>query len=90
MTRASVELQDLVRNLYTREALEAHVEGTMIVKCNVLSESTMIHCRALKPLPHLTEAVLERLESMKATPGTFQGKPVAVDYVFNFRFQLPR
>lgn len=90
MSRPAVDQRALVDDLYTREAREAHVEGMMIVKCNVLADGTIRNCRVIKPLPHLSEAVVARLQSMKATPGTYQGKPIAIDYVFNFKFQMPR
>ena len=77
-------------NLYSREALEANIEGMMIVKCNVLADGTIRNCRVLKPLPHLSETVLKRLHSMKASPCIYQGQAIAIDYVFNFKFQMPR
>jgi hypothetical protein len=62
----------------------------MIVKCHVLADGTIRNCRVLKPLPHLSETVVKRLEGMKAKPATFQGNTIAIDYVFNFQFKMPR
>jgi protein TonB len=74
---------------YTREALEARVEGVMIVRCTITVEGKPENCRIIKPLPHMEEAVLSTLRRQRYKPVTFQGRPIAVDYVFNFRFVLP-
>jgi periplasmic protein TonB len=88
MTRpARIAGQDPV---YTREALEARIEGLTIVKCVITSEGTAQNCRMIKALPHMEKAVLEALATQKFKPVTFQGRPVSVDYVFNIRLVLPR
>lgn len=89
MTRPVIDIPDLQRSLYTREAREAQVHGMMIVKCKVLNDGTIEDCRVIKTLPFLGESVIKKLQSMRAKPGTFQGKPISIDYVFNFNFQMP-
>jgi len=74
---------------YSREALEARVEGTMIVKCTITVEGRVERCNVLKTLPFLEEAVLENLYSSRYAPVTFQGKPVAVGYTFNVKLVPP-
>ncbi|HET9452474.1 MAG TPA: energy transducer TonB, partial [Aggregicoccus sp.] len=75
---------------YTREALEARVEGTLIVKCVITREGETEDCRVLKGLPHLSESVLGALEARRYTPVTFQGRPVSVSYHFNVKLTLPQ
>jgi protein TonB len=75
---------------FTREALEARVQGLMIVKCVITTEGKLERCRVIKPLPHMENAVLESLYASRYKPVTFQGRPVTVDFVFNLRLQLPR
>jgi protein TonB len=75
---------------YTREALEARVEGVMIVRCTITVEGRVENCRIIKPLPHMEEAVLSTLRRQRWTPITFQGRAMNVDYVFNYRFVLPK
>ncbi|HYO59238.1 TonB family protein [Archangium sp.] len=75
---------------YTREALEARVQGLMIVKCVITTEGTIERCRIIKPLPHMEQAVLDSLYAQRYKPVTFQGRPVQVDYTFNIRLSLPR
>jgi serine/threonine-protein kinase len=84
-----VELQgkDIV---YTREALAARVEGTMLVKCVITKAGAVENCRVIKGLPHMNEAVVQALRSRTYRPITLQGKPVAVDYTFSIRLVAPR
>ena len=74
---------------YSREAIEARVEGTMIVKCTITVDGQVEKCTVLKTLPFLEEAVLQSLYSSRYSPVTFQGKPVAVGYTFNVRLVPP-
>ena len=60
------------------------------LKCNILIDGSVKNCRVIKPLPHLSEAVLAAMGSMTCKPATFQGQPISIDYVQNFQFKLPR
>jgi serine/threonine-protein kinase len=75
---------------YTREALTAKVEGLMIVKCVINTRGQVERCRVIKSLPYMEDAALEHLTSRLYKPVTYQGKPVAVEYVFDIRLVLPR
>jgi serine/threonine-protein kinase len=75
---------------YTREALAARVQGTMLVKCTITREGRVQNCRVLKSLPLMEQAVLEALKSRVYKPILYKGQPVAVDYVFNIKLQMPR
>ena len=75
---------------YTREALEARVQGLMIVKCVITTEGKVEKCRIIKPLPHMEQSVLDALYAQRYKPVTFQGRPVQVDYTFNIKLSLPR
>jgi periplasmic protein TonB len=75
---------------YTREALEARVEGTVVVRCVITRQGETEDCRVLKGLPHLSESVRSALDARRYTPVTFQGRPVSVDYVFNVQLKLPQ
>jgi TonB family protein len=75
---------------YTREALAARVQGTMLVKCTITRAGRVENCRVLKPLPHMEQAVLEALQSRIYKPILYKGQAVAVDYVFNIKLALPK
>jgi serine/threonine-protein kinase len=82
-----LEGKDIV---YTREALAAQVQGLMLVKCTITKTGRVENCRAIKSLPHMEQAVLEALRSRVYKPMVYQGRTVAVDYVFNIRLVPPR
>ncbi|WP_224245803.1 TonB family protein [Hyalangium gracile] len=75
---------------YTREALAAKVQGMMVVKCTITRQGRVENCRTIKPVPHMETAVLDALRSRVYKPILYKGQPVAVDYVFNIKLQLPR
>ena len=75
---------------YTREAIAAKIEGTMIVKCTISVKGRVDNCRVIKGLPHMEKAVVESLKSRVYAPITYQGRPVAVDFTYNMRLVLPR
>jgi len=75
---------------YTREALEAHISGIMLVKCVITTDGRLDNCRIVKPLPHMDKAVLDALSTWRYKPVLYQGRPVSVDYVITVRLVLPR
>ena len=75
--------------VYTREALEAHVQGLMIVKCIIAVDGRLSNCRIIKPLPFMEKAVLDALSTRRYKPVTFQGRPITCDYVFNIKLVMP-
>ena len=74
---------------YTREAIAARVEGVSIVRCVITAEGAVEHCKVIKPLPFMDDAVVEHLQSQRFQPVTYQGHPVSVGYNFSVRLALP-
>lgn len=74
--------------VFPREAREAKIEGTLLAKCVITTEGALSGCRILKSLPFLDQPVLEALAQRRYTPVSFQGRPVAVEYVIPFKFKL--
>ncbi len=74
---------------YTREALAAQIQGTMLVKCVITIEGKLQNCRVVKALPHMDKAVLDALSTWRYKPVRYQGKPVAVDYLIQIRLVIP-
>ena len=74
---------------YTREALEARVQGLMIAKCVITLRGALENCRVVKGLPHMEQEVLRALSTRRYQPVTFAGQAVAVDYVFYVHLRLP-
>jgi protein TonB len=77
------------RPSYTREALEAKIEGKVIARCTITVEGRLTDCRILKGLPFLDRAVLSTLAAQRYTPVRYQGRARAVFYTLTFRFELP-
>jgi hypothetical protein len=62
--------------------------GQSVVRCTLTVEGRAEDCRVLKSLGPMTdEAVILWLFRQRYKPVTCAGKPVAVGYVFNFRFR---
>jgi len=76
--------------VYTAEAREAHVEGTMVARCTITTSGSVTGCRLLKSLPHMDKSVLDALYSRRYTPVIWEGKPVPVSYTFNIRVVIPK
>ncbi|MFS8067651.1 MAG: energy transducer TonB, partial [Byssovorax sp.] len=74
--------------VFPREAREAKIEGTLLAKCVITTEGALTGCRILKSLPFLDQPVLAALAQRRYTPVSFQGRPVAVEYVIPFKFKL--
>jgi TonB family protein len=73
---------------YPREAREARVQGTMLVRCVITTTGTLQGCRVLQSLPYLEQPVLEALAHRRYTPVLYQGRAVNVAYVIPLRFEL--
>ncbi|HMJ11978.1 MAG TPA: TonB family protein, partial [Polyangiaceae bacterium] len=74
---------------YTRAALMARVEGTVLVQCEITLQGRLQSCRIVKGQPHMERAVLDALATHRYTPVMYQGRTVAVRYIFNIRLVLP-
>jgi serine/threonine-protein kinase len=75
---------------YTEEAIAANVQGLMKVKCIITVMGKVENCRILETVPYMDQAVLDALTTRVYSPATYQGKPVAVEYIFNFRLRPPQ
>jgi eukaryotic-like serine/threonine-protein kinase len=76
--------------VYSREAIEAQVQGKVLAKCVITATGAVTGCRIIKGLPHMDQAVLNALAASKYQPATLNGKPVAVDYLFTRNLVPPR
>lgn len=74
--------------VFPREAREAKVEGTLLARCVISTEGALTGCRIIKSLPFLDQPVLAALAQRRYTPVSYQGRPVAVEYVIPFKFKL--
>ena len=75
--------------LVPREAREARVKGTMLVKCVITTTGSLRGCHVLKSLPFMDQPVLAALARQRYTPVTFQGRPINVEYLIPLKIELP-
>ncbi len=75
---------------YSQKALEAGVQGMMVVKCVVDTSGHVTNCRVVKSLPYMDKEVISALERRRYKPATVKGKPVTVDYTFRINLALPQ
>ena len=74
--------------VYSREALDFGVQGTIQAKCVINLRGLLENCKILKSLPYMDKAVLDALSSRRYKPVLLGGKPVAVEYVFDIKLVL--
>ncbi len=87
MTRPSSISADEIQ--FTREAREAKVSGTMIVRCLITTEGSLQNCRIMKSVPMMDQAVLSSLARHQGAPVMYQGHAVAVEYTYTIRLKSP-
>ncbi|MDI1443462.1 energy transducer TonB [Polyangium sp. 6x1] len=76
--------------VYTREALEARVEGTALLQCEITAAGATKDCRLLKTLPHMDGELLAAARTWRFSPATQGGRPVSVRYVSKVNLVLPK
>ena len=68
----------------------AGVSGLVIVKCVLTREARAQDCVVVKKLgPSIDQVIVDWLYGSTWTPVMFQGQPVQVSYVFNFKITAP-
>jgi TonB family protein len=74
---------------YTDEARQAHVQGTVILDVIILADGTGKVTKVVQSLGYgLDEKAIEAFEKSSFTPGTIDGKPVAVQLHVDIGFHL--
>ncbi len=73
---------------YTREAIEARIEGTAVAKCLVTLRGDLTRCRMVKSLAFMDEAYLSSLKTRRYKPAEMNGKPVEIEIPVTMRLVL--
>ena len=73
---------------YPMRARTRGISGTVVMRCVVTETGLAQNCMILKSPAYLDEAVLAASRSWRFTPVVWQGRPVSVNYVFKYKFQL--
>ena len=76
---------------YTARAMQARVQGAVLLEATVLPDGSVADVRVLKamePSFGLDAKAVEALRAWKFRPGTYQGRPVAVKVLVELFFTL--
>lgn len=74
---------------YTAEARDARIQGAVVLQLVIGAEGRVTRAEVVRGLPlGLTESALETVRGWRFEPATFDGVPVAVEYVVAVRFRL--
>jgi TonB family protein len=75
---------------YTKEAIEAKLEGFVVLAATIGIDGTAAEIRVVRGLGQgLDEKAVECLQKWRFEPGTRDGEPVPVKATIEIRFHLP-
>ena len=80
-----------VRPQYTRAALDAHIEGVVLVECVVREDGSVTDASVARSLDQkygLDEEAIKAAKQWKFEPGTKDGKSVPVRISIELTFKL--
>jgi len=80
----------MVRPVYPPLARQAHVEGTVSLKCLVGPDGSIENIGVEKGPALLVDAAIEAVSKWKYKPLLLNGKAVKTDTTVNIIFQLPK
>jgi TonB family protein len=76
---------------YTKEALDAKIEGTVVLYFLVSMDGTVSDIKVLKGLGYgLDEKAIECLQHWQLSPGTSHGEPISTYATAEINFRLPK
>jgi protein TonB len=65
------------------------IRGTMIVKCVLNRAGSLESCRVIKPLPRVSDSVMEALHKWHLSPLLLEDQDPTVDYVIPIKLVFP-
>ncbi|RKH39537.1 energy transducer TonB [Corallococcus sicarius] len=74
--------------IYTKEALQARVQGLMVIRCVITRGGSVNGCHTLRPVPLMTQPALKTLWNQLYAPATLDGKSVDTRYTFYMRLRM--
>jgi periplasmic protein TonB len=76
---------------YTKEALDAKIEGDVILSVTIGADGIPSDIRLVRGLGKgLDEKAIECLQQWRFSPGTSHGEPVSVKATLEMNFRLPK
>ena len=77
-----------VNPVYPPEAIQARVQGVVILECTISPTGKVVQVKALRGTPLLTEAAIEAVKQWEYTPTVLDGVPVPVIMTVTVNFKL--
>ena len=77
-----------VRPVYPPEAIQARVQGVVILECTISPTGKVVEAKPLRSIPLLTEAAIEAVRQWEYTPTELNGVPVPVIMTVTVNFKL--
>jgi periplasmic protein TonB len=87
--RTPVKTRD-VRPVYPRMALEARIEGVVIIEATISETGQVINAKTLRSVPLLEQAAIDAVRQWEFTPSMLNGVPVPVVMTVTVTFTLSR
>jgi TonB family protein len=73
-------------NLSYAAQLASRPQGSVVTRCTITAEGSVTNCKPIKGLEGVEDAVIRTLSTWRYEPALREGKPVAVEYVFDIWF----
>ena len=87
--RTPVKTRD-VRPVYPRMALEARIEGVVIIEATISETGQVINAKTLRSVPLLEQAAVDAVRQWEFTPSMLNGVPVPVIMTVTVTFTLSK
>jgi len=77
-----------VNPVYPQDALDAKVQGVVIMEARIERDGTVSRARVLKSIPMLDDAAIEAVRQWEFTPTLMNGAPVPIMMTVTVNFTL--
>ena len=74
--------------VYPPDAIQARVQGVVILECTISPTGKVVQVKALRGIPLLTEAAIEAVKQWEYTPTELNGVAVPVIMTVTVNFKL--
>jgi protein TonB len=77
-----------VNPVYPTIAMQAHIQGIVIIEATISESGSVINARVLRSVPLLDQAAIEAVKQWRYTPSMLNGAPVPVIMTVTVNFTL--
>jgi protein TonB len=79
-----------VQPIYPAQALQMHVEGTVVLQASIGKDGNIRNVKVLSGSPILVRAASDAVKQWKYRPYTLNGQPVEIDTQISIAFKSPK